>query len=67
MTSAPQSNAVRLFNMAAFLCLMVGLPIWVWYCQIAVRYYDGAIVWPGPEFWTHVEAPSLDGFLFYVG
>jgi Delta14-sterol reductase len=67
MTSAPPSDFVRRLNMVAFVLLMVGLPIWVWYCLIAVNHYDGALVWPGAEFWSHVEPPSLEGFLFYMG
>ncbi len=67
MTTTPPSNAVRRFNMAAFLVLMAGLPFWVWYCQIAVRHYDGALVFPDAAFWSYVEMPNLEGFLFYVG
>ena len=67
MTSAPPSNGVRLFNMAAFVVLMVGLPFWVWYCQIAVGHYDGGLVFPDATFWSHVEGPSAKGAFFYLG
>jgi hypothetical protein len=67
MTSTPASNSVRLFNMVAFVVLMAGLPVWVWYGLIAVTHFDGALVWPGAELWSYVEPPSVEGFLFYVG
>jgi protein-S-isoprenylcysteine O-methyltransferase Ste14 len=56
-----------MFNMTAFVILMVGLPIWVWYGLVAVTRFDGALVFPSAEFWSHVEPPSLEGLLFYVG
>ncbi len=67
MSATPPSNAVRRFNMVAFFVLITGLPVWVWYCLVAVMHYDGALVWPDAEFWSHVEPPSLEGALFYVG
>jgi protein-S-isoprenylcysteine O-methyltransferase Ste14 len=67
MTTTPASISVRRFNMAAFVILMTGLPVWVWYCLIAVTHYDGALVWPSVEFWSYVEPPSVDGLLFYAG
>lgn len=66
MTSTPPSNAVRLFNMTAFVVLMAGLPFWVWYCLIAVTQYDGALVFPDAAFWSHVRMPNLEGLAFYA-
>lgn len=66
MTSS-QSPATRQRNMVAFAALILGLPFWVWYCQIAVRHYDGALVWPDLAFWSHMEPPSLAGVAFYMG
>lgn len=67
MTDSTPSNRLRYFNMTAFIILMTGLPVWVWYCLIAVTRYDGALVWPDATFWSHVEPPSIAGLLFYGG
>lgn len=66
MTDARPTPAVRLFNMVVFVSLMVGLPVWVWYGLIAVTRFDGALVWPGGGFWSHVQGPSATGAAFYL-
>ncbi len=66
MTGPKPSPAVRLFNMAVFVALMVGLPVWVWYGLISVMRFDGTLTWPSGGFWSHVQGPSWKGAAFYV-
>lgn len=67
MSSSPTSPAMRAFNHVAYVVLITCLPIWVWYCLIAVTEYGGALVVPDAAFWSHVQPPSLEGFAFYAG
>src|SRR5699024_4123492 len=66
MTITDSTNTSRRLAMVAFLVLIVGLPVWVWYCLIAVVHFDGALVLPGAAFWSHVSPPSLEGAAFYL-
>ncbi len=65
--SASKSSSVRLFNMACFIVMMVGLPFWVWYCLISVLHYDGSLVIPDAAFWSHIATPTLEALGFYLG
>lgn len=55
----------KLFN-AGYVLMLAGLPAITWYVTIAMLHYDGALVLPGPEFWSHVEAPSALSVGFYL-
>lgn len=67
MSSQTISPARRTFNMLAFSIMILGLPVWVWYCLICVKHYQGAIVWPDAAFWSHVALPNIAGLTFYLG
>lgn len=61
------SPSRRIFNNISFVIMIVGLPFWVWYCLICVLHYDGRLIWPDAQFWSHIVAPNLKGFAFYLG
>jgi protein-S-isoprenylcysteine O-methyltransferase Ste14 len=60
------SVARRLCLDAGFVSMILGLPLLTWYFAIAFVYYDAALVWPGAEFWSHVEPPTAASVTFYV-
>ncbi|MEZ4352952.1 MAG: hypothetical protein R3F16_04675 [Myxococcota bacterium] len=43
---------------AAFVLMLLGLPITTEYLAIAFVHYDAALVWPDAGFWSRIEAPS---------
>lgn len=67
MSATALSPARRRLHMAAFVVLLVGLPIFVLYCQIAVIHFNGALTQPDAPFWSHLAAPTWEALGFYVG
>ena len=55
----------RNFNMVSFCIMLISLPFWVWFCLISVIHYNGSIVFPDAEFWSHIAPPNLPVLLFY--
>jgi len=66
MTAGNASPASRHLFMAGYAVLLGALPVWVWYCQISVIRFDGAVVVPNAGFWAHLPAPSLAALAFYT-
>lgn len=67
MSGQLPSPTVRLFNNICFIGMIIGLPFWVWFCLISVLHYDGRLVMPDAEFWSHIAAPNLEMLGFYLG
>ncbi len=66
MSTSTLSPIRRNFNMACFIIMMCGLPLWVWYCLIAVLHYNGDVVFPDTAFWSNIAAPNLPALGFYL-
>lgn len=67
MSAGNESPTTRRLYMAAFAAMLIGLPLWVWFCQISVLHFDGAFVVPNAAFWSHVAAPTWPALAFYLG
>lgn len=67
MDVTTQTPAQRRAYNAAFLLLLIALPPITWYVTVAIRHYDGALVVPDGEFWSHVAMPSPTTVVFYLG
>ena len=51
----------------AFVGMIIGLPLFVWYCQIAIVHYQGQLVMPSMTFWRHMAPPTVEAIAFYGG
>jgi Delta14-sterol reductase len=61
-----QSPSQRALNNFGFLMMLLGCPFLTWYATIAIRYYDGALVWPDLQFLSHIALPTLPIAAFYL-
>ena len=54
-----------LFN-AAFVVMLIGLPLATVYFAVGFVHFDAALVFPDRAFWSHVEPPSVGILLLYL-
>lgn len=57
----------RISNNVSFVILLGGLPLLVCFCQISVLHFNGALVFPGAEFWSHFSRLDWTAVAAYVG
>jgi len=67
MSTSGATRGPRMLNHAAYVVLMLGLPLFVCFSQISVLHYDGALVVPGASFWKQAAGFDPAVLLAYLG